>query len=280
MIARLLPALLAAAAAVAPPAPVAPTAAVRPPASVAPPVIDGPGDRPSVGDDDFALVGGLEGSRAVVIALHGGSFRGARSPELARRTLNELSSAARKARLRLLVPVAPRAAEASARRGQTPWTTPEGEARMLRVIAMEMDAGRIDRRRLHLAGHGMGATAALTLAARNPRLFVAVAAWSGTPEPLWDGDRNVVGLAEPVAEGLVGLSVYLWTADDDPILDVETLDVFVKAMRDVRGQARVEKARRGEFEWERGEGGHGYGPDGPERALRWLRARKRKEASR
>ena len=114
----------------------------------------------------------------------------------------------------------------------------------------------------------MGATAALTLAARHPGRFAAVAVWSGTPAPLWDAQRNVVGLAEDVVTGLADTPVYLWTGLDDEQLDWETLRVFIHGMRAARPDDDT-------FVWDRGEGGHGYGQKGPARGLRFLKRYKR-----
>src|SRR5262245_28096245 len=56
---------------------------------------------------DAPLVGGRPNGRALVVALHGGSWTGRTPPQLAERLRTELDGEARRAGLRLIVPVAP-----------------------------------------------------------------------------------------------------------------------------------------------------------------------------
>lgn len=227
-----------------------------------------PGEAPADAD---LLSGGDPRSRALVVALHGGSFRGRSAPERARELLAELDGPARGARLRLLVPVAEEPDLPGPYR--PPWLDAAGELQVLSLLRRELSARRADPRRLYLAGHGAGATAALTLAARHGDLLAGVAAWSGTPEPLWDGQRRVVGLAEPVIEGLAGVPVWLRTCPEDPYLDRDALQLLVDGLRR-QAQERGTPAP----EWIQGSGGHGYGPEGPAPGLLWL-ARQRRATS-
>jgi len=217
------------------------------------------------------LEGGLSGSRALVVALHGGSFDDRPAAELARRLLSDLSSEARAAGLRLLVPVAPAAPPGE--RWVVPWLRPDGEALVVALVQRETAARRADPRRVHLAGHGAGATGAFTLAARHPDLVAGVAAWSGTPEPLWDEERRVIGLAEPVIEGLAGVPVFVFTARDDPVLDRATLRLFLDGL-----QRQADALGGPPPLWVEGEGGHGFGRAGPARGLRFLRDQKKPAA--
>jgi poly(3-hydroxybutyrate) depolymerase len=209
------------------------------------------------------LQGGKARSKALVVALHGGSFRGRPPLERAQQLLEDLDSDAGRAGLRLLVPVAEEFPAPGPYR--VPWLRPEGEAQVWALVRAETDGRRADPRRVFLAGHGAGATAALTLAARQPALVAGVAAWSGTPEPLWDEERRVVGLAEPVVEGLLSVPVFLRTARDDPYLDRDALRLLVDGLR---AQAR-EHHLPGPT-WLEGDGGHGWGPEGPAEGLKWL----------
>ncbi len=228
-------------------------------AAAAPPVGLAPGSE--------VLEGGRRHSKRLVVALHGGSWRGATAGDLALRTLDELSPAATRAGLRLLVPPAPSAIEGG--EYQVPWTTTEGELLVLSLLEAEVASGRAAGDRLYLAGHGAGATGALTLAARHPDLVAAVAVWSGTPEPQWDEQRRVVGLAGDVVARLAPVPVYLWTGTDDRALDGAALQLFVEGSRSVRRSATAAP-----LVWEQAAGGHGYGPAGPERGLRFLATRR------
>ena len=222
------------------------------------------GDDPSL---PATLEGGLPGSRALVVALHGGSFGGRPPAELARRLLTDLSSEARAASLRLLVPIAPATPDtADAEHYVVPWLQPEGEALVWSLIRRETAAHRADPGRILLAGHGAGATGALTLAARHPELVAGVAAWSGTPEPLWDDQHRIVGLAEPVVEGLRDVPVFLFSGRDDPILDRRALSLLVDGLR-----AQEQAGGTSRLVWLEGDGGHGFGKAGAARGLRFLR---------
>jgi poly(3-hydroxybutyrate) depolymerase len=215
-------------------------------------------------DAPVVLHGGLPGSRALVVALHGGSFRGRPPLERAQQLLADLSSDARRVGLHLVVPVAPEAA--GGEDYVSPWLLPEGEALVWRVVGAESEARRLDPARLYLVGQGAGATAALTLASRRPERIAGVAAFSGTPSPLWDESHRVVGLAEPVVGGLRRVPVFLFTARDDPLLDRDALRFFVD------GMTRQKKERGGPgLTWVEGEGGHGFGTNGPARGLRFLK---------
>jgi len=220
--------------------------------------------------DEPPLVGGRTNARALVVALHGGSWTGRTPRQLAERLLAELDGEARRAGLRLVVPVAP--SNERDEQWQVPWLTPQGEADVLSVLSSELESGRADPRRLHLAGHGAGATAALHLAARHPELIAGVAAWSGTPAPLWDEGGRVVGLVDDPVAGLAEVSVYLWTGADDPHLDRAALELLTSGLRRQReggGQPLL---------IESGAGGHGYG-ESPRAGLRFL-AEQRKTARR
>jgi pimeloyl-ACP methyl ester carboxylesterase len=230
-----------------------------------------PAPAPAPAPADAPLVGGRPNSRALVVALHGGSWTGRTPPQLAERMRAELDGEARRAGLRLVVPVAPASSEDDA--WQVPWRTAAGEALVLRVISDELEGGRVDPRRIHLAGHGAGATGALHLAARHPELIAGVAAWSGAPSPLWDDERRVVGLADDPVAGLREVAVYLWTGVDDEHLDRAALALLTAGLRRQRdGPGALPLVI------ESGEGGHGYGP-GPRAGLRFL-ALQRKPARR
>ena len=218
-----------------------------------------------------ALVGGQPKARALVVALHGGSWTGRTPRQLAERLLADLDGEARRAGLRLVVPIAPAAGRDE--EWQVPWLAPPGEALVLRVLSDEIEARRADPRRLLLAGHGAGATAALHLAARHPELVAAVAAWSGTPAPLWDGPRRGVGLVDDPVAGLSDVAVYLWTGADDDHLDREALELFTDGLRRQRDGPGSRPLLI-----ESGPGGHGFG-DGPRAGLRFL-AGQRKSTSR
>ena len=231
-----------------------------------PPTLLAPSAMTTLGDrDDGALEGGRERSKALVIVLHGGSWRPRPAVQLARTALGALSSEARRRKLRLLAPVAPLEC-----RSTVPWLEPLGEAAVLALIEREVAAGRADVDRVYLAGHGSGATAALVLASRHPQRFAAVAAWSGTPPPLWDETQQVVGLAPDPVPGLKGVPVYLWTSDEDPVLDREALRLFVETMK-----VAEEFDPSYELDWDRGPGGHDYGEAGPREGLKFLRAHRR-----
>ena len=225
--------------------------------------------------DEPPLVGGRTNARALVVALHGGSWTGHKPRQLAERMLAELDGEARRAGLRLVVPVAPSNEHEPGRDEpwQVPWLTPQGEADVLGILSRELESGRIDSRRLHLAGHGAGATAALHLAARHPELIAGVAAWSGTPAPLWDEDGRVVGLADDPVTGLAGVAVYVWTGTDDRHLDDAALQLFTSGLRRQREAGGGRPLRI-----ESGAGGHGYG-ESPRAGLRFL-AEQRRPASR
>jgi poly(3-hydroxybutyrate) depolymerase len=231
---------------------------------------DAPAERrsgPSAAVPD-ALEGGRSRSRVLVIALHGGSWNDRTPRQLAGRLLEELDAPARSLGLRLLVPVAP--AQQDDARWQVPWVQPDGEAAVLALLQQELKAKRALPDRVSLAGHGAGATGALTVAARHPDLFAAVAAWSGTPPPLWNADGRVVGLVDDPADGLWRVPVYLWTGTDDEHLDRDTLRLFVTRLRDVAEQ------RGGPgLTWEQSPGGHGYGPSGPATGLGFLKSKRR-----
>jgi poly(3-hydroxybutyrate) depolymerase len=221
-------------------------------------------------DAPVVLHGGLPGSRALVVALHGGSFRGRPPLERAQQLLADLSSDARRVGLHLVVPVAPEppAALGPEAGGDyvSPWLLPEGEALVWKLVDAEKEARRLDPSRLYLVGQGAGATAALTLAARRPERLAGVAAFSGTPSPLWDEKHHVIGLAEPVVESLRRVPVFLFTARDDPLLDRDALRCFVDGMT----RQKKEKGGPG-LTWVEGEGGHGFGTNGPARGLRFLK---------
>ena len=221
----------------------------------------------AAGDPPAVLEGGLPGSHALVVALHGGSFGDRPPADLARRLLTDLSSEARVAGLRLLVPIAPAAPDApDAEHFVVPWPQPDGEALVWSLVRRETAARRADPGRILLAGHGAGATGALTLAARHPELVAGVAAWSGTPEPLWDDQHRVIGLAEPVVAGLRDVPVFVFTARDDPNLDRAALGLLVEGLR-----AQEHATGTSHLVWLEGEGGHGFGKTGPARGLRFLR---------
>ncbi len=218
------------------------------------------GDRPA---DPRVLQGGKARARALVVALHGGSFRGRPPLERAQELLEDLGPDAARAGLRLLVPVVEEVPAPGPYR--VPWLQPEGEAQVWALVRAETASRRADPRRIYLAGHGAGATAALTLAARQPGLVAGVAAWAGTPEPLWDSQRRVIGHAEPVVEGLRTVPVFLRTARDDPYLDRESLRLLVDGL-----QRQARELDLPEPTWLEGDGGHGWGPKGPGEGLKWL----------
>jgi poly(3-hydroxybutyrate) depolymerase len=224
------------------------------------------------------LEGGARSSRALVIALHGGSWKDPDPGRLAERCLDDLSDAARRAGLRLLVPVAP-APEAGGGREhvyQVPWLLPEGEALVLALIEGECAGRRADPARICLAGHGAGATGALVLAARHAGRIAGVAAWSGTPAPLWDEHRRVIGLVDDPVPALRDVPVYLWTARDDPWLDRAALGLFTRGLEAQRQAPAPGAARTADLLLVADEtGGHGYGVAGPAAGLRFLKAQRR-----
>ncbi len=262
------------------------------------PLVDSRGGRaPPVAPE--VVEGGRLSSRRLVVVLHGGSWRPRTPRDLAERAVEPLDDAARELGLRLLAPVAPEswfgrttphAVVADARPvpdappdpthfagdAATVWATPEGEARVLELVEREVARRRADPRRVYLAGHGAGATAAVHLAARHPDRFAAVAMWSGTPSPVWappaDGGSRprVVGLAEEPVPRLAEVPVYLWTGAQDDVLDRATLRRFVERMRD--------HATRGlghELRWVEEPGGHDLGPGGPREGLAFLKAKRK-----
>ncbi|MHC5211596.1 MAG: alpha/beta hydrolase-fold protein [Planctomycetota bacterium] len=216
------------------------------------------------------LEGGRSRSRVLVIALHGGSWSGHSPRHLAERLRDELDAPVRRQGMRLLVPVAP--ALEQGRTWQVPWVQPAGEAAVLSLLQQELAADRVLPDRVSLAGHGAGATGALTVAARHPDLFAAVAAWSGTPSPVWGPDGRVVDLLDDPAEGLWRVPVYLWTGTDDEHIDRDTLRLFVNRLRN----AAEQRGGPG-LTWEQGPGGHGYGPRGPEPGLVFLKGRRKQQ---
>jgi len=238
-----------------------------------------------------ALEGGRRKARGLVVVLHGGSWRPRTSEELARRALEALDRTADKVGLRLVAPTlpggatAPLASSAGGQRVQAapagvPWLAPDAVWLIRALINQEVERGRADPRRVYLAGHGAGATAALHLAARDPDSVAAVALWSGTPSPIWTfepepdagagpaSERSpvVLGLLDEPVPALRTVPVYLWTGDQDDVLDRDTLDVFVRQMR-----ASEELGLGHRLLWERGRGRHDYGVDGPESGLRFLK---------
>jgi len=217
------------------------------------------------------LHGGRKGARALVVLLHGGSFKGTSAEELARRSLGEVSADARREGLALLVPVAPAGCTSS-----TPFLEPAGEAAMLAALDAELARRTLDPGRVTLAGFGSGGAAALVLAARHSARFAAVAVWSASPPPLWEaqpaGGRRVVGLAPDPVPGLSGVPVYLFSADDDRILDRDCLAFFVGAM-----SAASARDPAWQLRWERGHGGHGFGDDGPRAGLHFLAGHRQRE---
>jgi poly(3-hydroxybutyrate) depolymerase len=246
------------------------------------------------------LEGGRPGARALLIALHGGSFSDAEPVHLAERCRDELSAAANAEGLRLLVPLAPVAeapgASASQAAGagtpsggapaqdafQVPWSSSAGESRVLALVDAELKAHRADSARIYLAGHGAGATGALILAARHPARFAAVAAWAGTPPPLWDHDKHVIGIAGDPVPALAATPLFLWSARDDPWLDRATWALFVRDLAAQRVAQRAESAgspagpRATPFVLvEEDTGGHGYGAKGPAPGLHFLSTQRR-----
>jgi pimeloyl-ACP methyl ester carboxylesterase len=223
------------------------------------------------GDESGPVVleGGRSGSKALVIALHGGTWSGKPPRERAERLRTDLSSDARRAGLRLLVPVLPEQLETDEHR-HVPWLSPEGEALVLALIEQEVESGRADELRVHLAGHGAGATGALMLAARHHDLVAGVAAWSGVPSPLWDEERRVVGLVEDVVRGLRRVAVYLWSGMDDETLDRDTLRWFTNALR-----AQREQLDGAPLLLEQTAGEHGFGEQGPAKGLRFLKKQRK-----
>jgi pimeloyl-ACP methyl ester carboxylesterase len=223
------------------------------------------------GDESGPLVleGGRSGSRALVIALHGGTWSGKPPRARAERLKTDLSSDARRAGLRLLVPVLPSRAESEGD-GHVPWLSPEGEALVLALIEQEVESGRADELRVYLAGHGAGATGAMMLASRHHDLIAGVAAWSGVPSPLWDEDRSVIGLTEDVVRGLRRVAVYLWSGVDDEILDRDTLRWFSRALEHQR-----EQLDGAPLLIDAGPGEHGFGEQGPAKGLRFLKKQRK-----
>ncbi|MBM3984588.1 MAG: hypothetical protein FJ296_02670, partial [Planctomycetes bacterium] len=74
------------------------------------------------------LQGGKPRAKALVVALHGGSFRGRPPLERAQQLLDDLGPDASRAGLRLLVPVAEEQPAPGPYR--VPWLRPEGEAQV------------------------------------------------------------------------------------------------------------------------------------------------------
>jgi predicted esterase len=239
------------------------------------------------------LPGGKRRGRGLVIALPSGSFSPRDPLELSERTRQDFDDAARREGLRLLVPVAPpgllRWKDGEARELEepvtVPWSTKRGERLVVDLLERELAAGRADPRRLYLAGHGAGATAALELAARHPQLIAAVALWSGTPAPVWElvtppagvGNgveveraRRTVGLVGDPVSSLSDVPVYLWTGSEDELIDREALQLFVQQM----GAAAA--AGRGHvLVWDQGAGGHTLGLRGPRAGLKFLKRRRK-----
>lgn len=224
------------------------------------------------------LEAGLRSSRAVLVALHGSSRQAKSSEELARALRNELHAAARRAKVRVLVPVLPDAARGW--RGETegphgllvhdgsvPWASPPGAAAVTAVVDGLLEDGRADPERVGLGGHGAGGTAALLLAARDPARFSGLVLWSSSPAPLWDEQRRVVGLVEDPVPRLRGLGLYLWTGDDDAVLDRASVALLLESwdaeQRRAGGRAPIH---------EHGEGGHGFGERGARRGLQAFKA--------
>lgn len=231
--------------------------------------------RPAAPPEGDLFAGGAPRSRALLVALHGGSRT--RTPrDCAEQLFAALDGPARSARLRLLVPVAPfdgdareesLAGQAAGGVWQVPWTSAAGEQIVFGLIDEEVAARRADARRCHLAGVGAGVAGALQLAARRPERIAALACWSGAPAPLWDAERRVVGLVDDVGRALAGTPLYLWTARDDGLLDRAALDLLLQAPR---AGGRVPLLH------EQGEGGHGLPPEGPRAGLAFLAAQRRR----
>ena len=232
-----------------------------------------PSERDPTPAPPAALEGGRRGARTVVVVLHGGSFRPREPDELARRARDALDADAKRLGLRLLVPVAPAELLAASRTAGlgSPWASAAGRELVLALLDAERAHRRLDPRRVHLAAHGAGVAAAVHLAAAHPRRFAGLALWSGTPEPLWerteDGGRRLVGLAGDPVPRLSGVPVYLWTGDEDELLDRAVLERFVTGMRAAAredgGRTRLRRAH--------GPGGHDHGP-GPREGLRFLKS--------
>lgn len=232
--------------------------------------VPGPVARRSGDGPPLCLHGGSRGASALVIVLPGGSFRGASAEERARRALGEVSHDARRLRLAVLVPLPPEDEATS-----VPFLEPAGETLVLTLLDEALEDTRLDPDRVTLAGFGAGATAALGLAAKHPRRFAAVAVWSGTPPPLWerrpDGGRELVGLAGDPVAGLGGVPVYLFTAEDDRVLDRACLALFVDGMRTAAARDPAWS-----LTWEQGRGGHAFGAKGPWKGLRFLAGHRRR----
>jgi predicted esterase len=233
------------------------------------------------------LEGGRKRSRRLVLVLHGGSYRPRTPRELAERALAPLEEAGQELGLRLVAPIVPEnlllwnspGSEAS-----TVWASPAGEELLLAFLQQELRRKRVDPRRVYLAGHGAGATAAIHLAARHPGRFAAIALWSGTPAPVWarpksgppgppgpqrgemTHERKVVGLLGDPVPRLETVGVYLWTGESDSILDPEALALFVERMRD-----HAQRGSGHDFVWHSGPGGHDYGAAGPRAGLEFLK---------
>jgi len=234
-------------------------------------VVTAPSAEPAPGPK--VLEGGLAKSRALLVALHGSSRRFKSSEELARALLNELDAPARRAGVRVLVPVLPDAARGWRGRtegrhgtlvhdGSVPWISPPGEAAVRELIDHALEHTRVDPERVGLGGHGAGGTAALLLAAREPERFSGLVLWSSSPAPLWDDQQRVVGLAQDPVPRLRGLGLYLWTGDDDEILDRAAVALLLE-----RWDAELQRDGGRAAIHEHGEGGHGFGKRGARRGL-------------
>ncbi|GJM20859.1 MAG: hypothetical protein DHS20C15_07740 [Planctomycetota bacterium] len=229
-------------------------------------------------DQPKVLEGGLRSSRAVLVALHGGSRRFKSSEELARALLNELDAPARRVGVRILVPVLPD--EARGWRGETqgpqgvtvhdgsvPWISPPGEQAVRDLVTRAVERERADPERVGLAGHGAGGSAAILLAARDPQRFSGLVLWSTSPAPYWDAQQRVNGLVEEPVPRLRGLGLYLWTGEDDEQLDRPAVALLLDGWA-----AEVKRAGGRSAIHEHGEGGHGFGKQGVRRGLKAFKA--------
>ena len=88
---------------------------------------------------------------------------------------------------------------------------------------------------------------------------------------MWDESQRVVGLVDDPVPRLRDVPVYLWTGTDDRWLDRAALRLFVDDFT-----VRMAADDRFHLTWEEGEGGHGYGTQGPTRGLEFLVEHRRK----
>ena len=164
----------------------------------------------------FAPVGGDSKPLPLVVQLHG---IGECGDDLQRHTEVGLGGMARTSDVPAFV-LLPQLPRRSAHAGSWPgWSQEFAQRFVMRAVSMVQMRYRVDPCRISILGYSLGASAALTLAARFSRLFAAVAACAGTGQDYdW---RARVWKAPRDSPGHVPIPAYIAHGDADGVIPYE-----------------------------------------------------------